>query len=287
MRLPLTYGLHQGRLLSIREVPSGLACGCACPACGARLQARKGRTKTHHFAHHRVPDCPGALETMLHRLAKQVIAEAGRLRLPAVYIHRAERPLQGESWWRFERAEVEATVKGLRCDLLLHKGSEALAVEIAVTHPLTAARQRRFVQLGLSCLEIDAGAIYQELAALGRADDEEQLRAAIVEAARHRQWAFHLQQHRAEYAIRQRADHRRVHRRLFRGYHQYLVYDCPLTTRRIQEGFRHGRTYARVWQDCAHCPYCLAIDFDTKWVAFKETPQLPEKVVCWAGQAFR
>ena len=47
--LRLGYGLKEGKLLHISEVPRGLACGCVCPACGDRLVARQGPLREHHF----------------------------------------------------------------------------------------------------------------------------------------------------------------------------------------------------------------------------------------------
>lgn len=43
--------IDTGELLPIGAVPRGLACKCICPACGTRLEARKGEKKAHHFAH--------------------------------------------------------------------------------------------------------------------------------------------------------------------------------------------------------------------------------------------
>ena len=42
--LPLPYGVAPDgrRLVRASAVPAGLACGCACPACGAPLVARRG-----------------------------------------------------------------------------------------------------------------------------------------------------------------------------------------------------------------------------------------------------
>lgn len=46
-----------GELLSIEAVPRGLSCKCICPACGTRLEARKGEKKAHHFAHETNNEC--------------------------------------------------------------------------------------------------------------------------------------------------------------------------------------------------------------------------------------
>ena len=50
---PIYFGVDPttGEVLSIDKVERGLACGCVCPACGTRLEARKGEIVRHHFAH--------------------------------------------------------------------------------------------------------------------------------------------------------------------------------------------------------------------------------------------
>ena len=77
------FGERQGRLLDITEVPSGLACGCVCPACGDRLIARKGKMRTHHFAHQAGTECTAGGETALHRMCKEILEEHPLLMLPA------------------------------------------------------------------------------------------------------------------------------------------------------------------------------------------------------------
>ena len=63
MEIQLEYGLLEGKLVSIHDIPSdkyGLRCNCICPGCGGALSARLGRStpsnkkkKRHHFGHHK------------------------------------------------------------------------------------------------------------------------------------------------------------------------------------------------------------------------------------------
>jgi len=48
------------------------------------LVARQGQILVAHFAHHVDRNCAAAYETMLHQLAKQIIADKMELLLPAV-----------------------------------------------------------------------------------------------------------------------------------------------------------------------------------------------------------
>lgn len=74
----LTYALnHEGTLIHIDSVPNGNECDCICPACKKPLQAKNaGQIRKHHFAHQSGVDCPTAVETTLHLLAKEKIQKA-------------------------------------------------------------------------------------------------------------------------------------------------------------------------------------------------------------------
>ena len=78
MKAYLTYALNQeGKLVHVDNVPNGKECGCICPACKKPLQAKNGgQVREHYFAHQPGVDCPTALETTLHFLAKDKIQRA-------------------------------------------------------------------------------------------------------------------------------------------------------------------------------------------------------------------
>ncbi|HEY9278377.1 MAG TPA: competence protein CoiA family protein [Methylotenera sp.] len=64
-----------GRMIGIKEASNGLACDCTCSCCGDRLVARQGKQKDWSFAHESGADCAGAIESALHKAAKQILAE--------------------------------------------------------------------------------------------------------------------------------------------------------------------------------------------------------------------
>ena len=49
--IPYAKLITDGRLVTIDEVESGLACNCICDGCGSPMVARKGQEKAHHFGH--------------------------------------------------------------------------------------------------------------------------------------------------------------------------------------------------------------------------------------------
>ena len=48
----INVALKDNKIVTIDEVERGLECGCVCIHCHARLKARKGDEREHHFAHH-------------------------------------------------------------------------------------------------------------------------------------------------------------------------------------------------------------------------------------------
>lgn len=68
-----------GRMIDIRDAKNGLACDCSCSCCGDRLVARQGEERDWSFAHESGADCAGAIESVLHRAAKQVLEEEKKL----------------------------------------------------------------------------------------------------------------------------------------------------------------------------------------------------------------
>lgn len=82
-RLHLTIAQdYAGNMVDIADVPSGLACGCICASCGESLVARKGEVKQWHFAHKSGSECAGAIETALHRAAKQILLQHPQIMVP-------------------------------------------------------------------------------------------------------------------------------------------------------------------------------------------------------------
>lgn len=68
-----------GRVVHISEITrrdNGLKCGCHCPHCQSRLEARMGDHNAHHFSHYDGgKSCVSSLESALHRFAKEVLSE--------------------------------------------------------------------------------------------------------------------------------------------------------------------------------------------------------------------
>ena len=191
-----------GRLLRASAVRAGLACGCACPGCGAPLVARRGGRRAAHFAHAARRACAAAYETVLHRLAKQLIAGGGALDLPEVAAEHGgrRRLVRPAATIRPETATLEPGLDGLRPDILAAVAGQALLVEVAVTHPcgpekLALIRQRR-----LAAVEIDLSRVPRDAA-------PEALERAVLRSAP-RRWLYNRLAEAAEAEMRAEAARR-------------------------------------------------------------------------------
>ena len=155
MKAYLTYAINtEGDLVHIDSVPNGNGCGCVCPHCKSELCAKNGGSgekMVHHFAHLSGSDCVGAIESALHKMAKDVMKETLSLQLP-------ER-LDGSRGevLRFDRVEVEFFDKEtrLRPDCIGYYGDKILWIEFKRTHAVDAKKKGKIISARIDCIEID------------------------------------------------------------------------------------------------------------------------------------
>ena len=192
-----------GRIWHISQVASGLACACVCPGCSEPLVAYKGKRKQHHFGHRGNGVCAGALETALHKFAKQVLSEKNTLMLPLLVARYGETEdvLKRPGEFRYDSVCVEPTKPNMRPDIIVRRGEAALLVEVAVTHPCEEAKLALIRERRLPAIEIDLSKVARG------ATEEEHTEAILWSAPRH--WLFnkHIEQAENEF---QRAEAERA-----------------------------------------------------------------------------
>ncbi len=173
----LTYALDRNdNIVYIEDAAYGNACECFCPHCSAPLVAKNhGPKRDHHFAHYKHHECKGAYETMLHRLAKELIAECGVIMLPS------------EDGWQsgpVELRDIEVEKwdeeNGFRPDLEgIMPDGKRLLIEFLVSHRVSRNKHDLIIEKGLRCIEIDLR--YQNVT-------KESLRKFLVESSECRTW---------------------------------------------------------------------------------------------------
>ena len=140
------FGLRDGELVHVTEVPNGLSCDCLCPACRAPLIARNGGTmKVPHFAHHNIDDCGCSIETALHIMAKEIIEKEKRMFFPTAYIgignfsaRYADAGLYG-----IEKVELEKRLGTIIPDIICHIDGKPVMIEITVTHGIDEEKKKK------------------------------------------------------------------------------------------------------------------------------------------------
>jgi hypothetical protein len=195
------WAVRGGVLVHISEVDRGGHCQCHCSACGEGLYAKKGEQRMHHFAHATPSGCPGAAETLLHRLAKELLSTAPSIALPAYSFRRTyrsagrqlpyEQPLLSACRLRLDLVQIEKPVGQIIPDLTAHIGPHRLLLEIVVTHPADRAKLRQVRRLDVPLVEIRLAPSDLMLA-------REALRERLVSDEDNKRWLFHPVQRAAE-----------------------------------------------------------------------------------------
>lgn len=150
----LTYALNsEGKLVHVDQVSTGLSCKCFCPHCNSELVAKNGgRIKSHHFAHANGSDCPGAIESALHKMAKEILHEHKLIMLPPDRLNRKGKQVS------FDKVEVEVFNKelSLRPDCIGYtENDKQIWVEFKHTHEVDAKKAGKIISAKLDCIEID------------------------------------------------------------------------------------------------------------------------------------
>ncbi|HHC7200382.1 TPA: competence protein CoiA family protein [Vibrio parahaemolyticus] len=169
----LGWGLSKdGKYKHIRSVDNGLKCDCVCPDCQQPLVANQGNVKSWHFAHASNSSCKG--ESVIHRLAKQVIINAARSRKAllissdggAVYESDKDGIVHSKEWYaperqyHVQRAKEEVKLGSQIVDVLCHdKAGNVLAVEIFYTHRKSNVDIEKFAKNSIEAIEIDVSSM--------------------------------------------------------------------------------------------------------------------------------
>ena len=181
-----TYGLNKdGKLISISDALRGLDCECVCPYCGAKLEAKKGRKRMHHFAHYN-PNSNNDDKSLsfgnnqcyygtMHRLAEEIVAEEKCIMAPSYDTIPAKK-------LTFETVEIEKRIdrKDIQPDIVgITNEGKRYQIEIRLSHPTSKEKLKKLIESGYLSMEVDIR--QQEM-------DKEKLKKFLLETAEHRKW---------------------------------------------------------------------------------------------------
>lgn len=250
-QLNLITALKDGAITHVKDVDSGLKCGCVCPACGEPLVARKGTKIMHHFAHHAGRNCEYGYESSLHLAAKEILAKAKKMTLPAVYVEFPESYKSKELVCEAKEIEIERVALEKRYndvipDVVVYAGGEQIFVEVYVTHSIDDVKLKKLQQANISTIEIDLSkkdsiTSVQELTELLLLDNEKKI------------WKYNAVANKYLQSFYQFADKRKI---VSRGF-ALQVDGCP-----IQSRIWKGKPYANFIDDCLYCDYCISSAYE-------------------------
>ena len=192
-RIP--FGLKNGTLVDVSEVDSGLACGCVCPSCHRRLQAKKGKKVSHYFSHdpsEGTKACKDAFETSIHLMAKQIISEEGCALFPELSIKVTQSDMSGnsheekglveeKSLKKFDQVMLEKRLDDIRPDIIAYQGTVPFLIEVAVTHFADSEKKKRIRAKTLHAIEIDLSKVNYTIT-------KDELRQLIIEKDDNKRW---------------------------------------------------------------------------------------------------
>ena len=176
----LTYALDaDGKLIHVDSVSTGLACKCFCPHCKSELVAKNGGSrKVHHFAHANGNDCVGAIESALHKMAKDILQEHKLIMLPPVQEYGIEKQTV------FSKVDVEVFDKelSLRPDCIGYSENGCVMwVEFKRSHEVDVKKAGKIISAKIDCVEIDLNS--SEL-------DPVKLKSFIENSGERRKWIY-------------------------------------------------------------------------------------------------
>lgn len=163
----IPFGVRNGQMVHVEEVFNGKDCGCLCAECEAPLVAsnREPRKVVKYFRHHRGAECPGGLETAIHRAAKEVLLRRRVVTLPAQQRIQGLTATDGRVFSEtvfMPALQVTATEayeevwqEDMRPDVLFTVNGESIYIEILVSHAVDEAKQKKIRQRQIQAIEIN------------------------------------------------------------------------------------------------------------------------------------
>lgn len=220
MNIKLPFGIRDNKIIHISEISEierGFNCDCVCPQCGQRLKARLGEKNARHFAH-QSENCKNALETALHKYAKEILQKHMKIKLPNLTIEHDKyfrilrdssygynfvgNDLLEESFYydgeiyrkkinlvnrfllEFDRIELEYRIDDIVPDIIVYKNNASLMIEIAVTHFIDEEKKEKIKRLGISTIEINLNIEDIDYANFDKSNIEE----IIINDIRNKKW---------------------------------------------------------------------------------------------------
>ena len=107
----INVALKDNKIVTIDEVERGLACGCVCINCHARLKARKGDEREHHFAHHDAHETMACYESAFRVATREALMQTGEIKLPISRTNEEHKIVCDEYVFKYNDVKILDSVK--------------------------------------------------------------------------------------------------------------------------------------------------------------------------------
>lgn len=243
----LIYALKDGNIVSIDDVPSGMECGCVCPACGDELIAHKGQKRMHHFKHRSSEDCEYGYESSLHLAAKDILSRSKKMVIPPVYVEfpqsgKPKELISKERKIPIDDVELEKRFDDIIPDIVVYSGDKYFFIEIYVTHPIDDEKLKKLKEKNISTIEIDLSKIKREISV-------EELSDILLKASDRKSWKYNAVSDKWYQRFEKASDKMPLTQRGLALH----VDGCPIGIRNWK-----GKNYANFVDDCTGCEYCVS-----------------------------
>ncbi|WP_321290150.1 competence protein CoiA family protein [uncultured Sunxiuqinia sp.] len=263
MDIKLPYAYKDGKLVTIDDVEKGLACNCYCPNCKSRLLARHGNIREHHFSHYKNEDCGWKGESIIHKLSKDIISKHKFIKAPRLlWQTKPEIIIYDETYIPIDKIKLEHKIDKIIPDILIESKGKELIIELKVSHGINYDKYLKIKRLNISTIEIDVRELINQL--FKQKDyylTDPKFEDALVNNPNCKYWIFNTEKERLRKIILKDYSKKLLIKRLKSNQDFYcdLIYvdDCPISKRTWNSGFKEGKSYAKIEEDCRLCKYFL------------------------------
>lgn len=263
MDIKLPYAYKDGKLVTIDDVEKGLACNCYCPNCKSKLLARQGDIREHHFSHYKNEDCGWKGESIIHKLSKDIISKHKFIKVPRLlWQMKPEIVIYDEMYIPIDKIRLEHKIDKIIPDILINSKGKELIIELKVSHGIDRDKYLKIKKINIPTIEVDVRELINQL--FKQKDyylTNSEFEDALINNPKNKYWIFNTERERLKKIILKNHSKKLIIKKLKANPDFYfdLIYvdDCPIFKRTWNSGFKEGKSYAKIEEDCRLCKYYL------------------------------
>lgn len=196
--IPFAEHKDTGRLLSVGDVPKGLACNCRCPSCKIEMLAKQGEVKAWHFAHTvRVSTdyniekhCEYSPFTAIRLMCQQILSKPFSIMLPPKSGLLNDK--DGAKIVKLKKVKLASTIVGKPIDVLVNfENNYQLGIFISNATRQAPDEWYHLTSQKLGIVEVEADYIMSCFDTIEDGMYEQTLKAILSENTTGKRWVYH------------------------------------------------------------------------------------------------